>query len=330
MWEVNLALLPALFTALYFFGFRAIVVIAMSVLGAMAGEVLVATVLMGKPIPLRDGSAVVTGILLAFCLPAALPWWIAFIGGFIAIVFGKQAYGGLGQNIFNPAHVARAILLTSWPLHMTTWVKPGVAAGIIGPLPSLDGITQATPLGMLKETLKNSELMATLSASGTTALQYTFDHLQIKWVDLLTGNIGGSLGETGKIALLAGAIFLLVRGHISWHIPGTMIGTVFLGTLLVTGQLEMAVFYLLTVGLFVGAFFMATDMVTSPLTKTGHLVFGFGCGVITLLIRMKGGYPEGVCYSILIMNAFVPLIDRFTVPQRYGEKPRQIPQEVKA
>jgi electron transport complex protein RnfD len=244
-----------------------------------------------------------------------LPLWIVFIGGFLGIVLGKQVYGGLGQNIFNPAHVARAILLASWPLQMTTWVKPGIS---IDYQLSLDGFTQATPLGFLKETLRNPETMASLQASATSALQHTFAQLDIGWANLLTGSMGGSLGETGKIALLLGGLYLLIRGHITWHIPATMIGTVFFGSLLFTGSPSMALFHLLAGGLFIGAFFMATDMVTSPMTRLGQGIFGVGCGLITLLIRFKGGYPEGVCYSILIMNSLVPLIDRFTAPRRFG------------
>lgn len=327
MWEVTLALVPAFLVSVHVFGGRAVVVTLCGVLGAVAGEALVQAFFQKKPLTLADGSAVLTGVLMAFCVPAALPWWTAFIGGFAGIVFGKQCYGGLGQNIFNPAHIARAILLASWPVYMTTWLKPGVATGWIGPLP--DGVTAATPLGLMKETLRNPDLMHSLAASGTTALQHTFHELQIGWTNLLTGTIGGSLGETGKLALLLGGIFLLIRHHITWHTPVTMMGTVFLGTLLITRDPQMAFFHLLSGGLFLGAFFMATDMVTTPMTKVGHLIFGFGCGAITLLIRFKGGYPEGVCYSILIMNAFVPLIDRFTVPRRFGEV-RAPAQEVKA
>ncbi len=309
MWEVNLALLPAFLVSLYVFGGRALVVTVFAVLGAVAGEAMVQACFLKKPVPLADGSAVLTGVLMAFCVPAALPWWTAFIGGFAGIVFGKQIYGGLGQNIFNPAHIARAILLASWPVYMTTWLKPGAAAGWFG---AVDGLTAATPLGLMKETLRNPDLMNTLQASGTTILQYTFQTLDIGWSNLLVGTIGGSLGETSKIALLLGGIFLLVRRHISWHTPVTMMGTVFLGALLITRDPSLAFFHLFSGGLFLGAFFMATDMVTSPMTKTGHLLFGAGCGAITLLIRFKGGYPEGVCYSILIMNAFVPLIDKWT------------------
>lgn len=327
MWEVNIALAPALIMALYFFGARAAVIVGMTVLGAVAAEAMVQKWFLGTPLTLGDGSAVLTGILLAFCVPAALPWWVAFIGGFVAVVLGKQVYGGLGQNIFNPAHVARAILLASWPVYMTTWLKPGMASGAIGTLP--DGITGATPLGFMKEALRDTQVMEQITASGTTMVQYAFTKLNISWSDLFLGNIAGSLGETSKIALLIGCAYLLIRGHITWQIPATMVATVALGTLLIERDPSMMLYHLLSGGLFIGAIFMATDMVTSPMTTTGHLIFGFGCGAITLLIRLKGGYPEGVCYSILIMNAIVPLIDRFTVPAKFGQvDPRS--QEAKA
>jgi electron transport complex protein RnfD len=214
---------------------------------------------------------------------------------------------------------------------MTTWLKPGMGTGWMGALP--DGVTQATPLGFLKEAMRNSDVVTQVTASGTALydglLNHTFSTLHIGWTDLLVGNISGSLGETCKVALLIGGLYLLIRGHITWHIPATMMGTVFLGSLLVTGHLNMALFHLLAGGLFIGAFFMATDMVTCPMTFPGHLLFGFGCGAITLLIRFKGGYPEGVCYSILIMNALVPLIDRFIVPRKFGTT-LPAAQEVKA
>jgi len=329
MWEVNLALLPALFTAFWVFGARALVVTGCSIMGAFFGEFLVQVFFMKKPHSLLDGSAFLTGLLMAFCVPAALPAWVAFVGGFIATVFGKQVFGGLGQNIFNPAHVARAILLASWPVFMTTWLKPGVDAGFWALPSSLDGLTAATPLGLYKETFRNPELMTSLQASGTTLLNYVFTELHLSWGDLLLGKMGGSLGETGKLGLLLGAAFLFVRGHITWPVPAAMIGTAFLGALVAHGSLSMAFFHLLTGGLIIGAFFMATDMVTCPMTPVGQIIFGVGCGAITLLIRLKGGYPEGVCYSILIMNSLVPLIDRFTIPRTFGEV-APVPQEAKA
>lgn len=314
MWDVNLAMLPALIMAIHNFGTRAALVVLLSVLGAVSAEFLIQKILLKKPSSLPDGSAIVTGILLAFCVPAALPLWIAFLGGFIAIALGKQVYGGLGQNIFNPAHVARAILLASWPVYMTTWLKPGQAFSS-----GVDAITTATPLGLLKETARNSDLVNQLAASGTSLAGHVMKELQVTFYDLFMGfNFSGSIGETSKLALLIGGFYLLVRGHISWHGPLSMIATVFFGAWIVGGSFEYALFHLLTGGLIIGALFMVTDMVTSPMTSKGHLLFGFCCGAITLLIRLKGGYPEGVCYSILIMNAFVPLIDKLMIPRKFG------------
>lgn len=316
MWDVNLALAPALAMALYNFGPRAALVILASVAGAVAAEFLIQKFLMHKPVAIADGSAVVTGLLLAFCLPAALPLWIAFIGGFVAIALGKQVYGGLGQNIFNPAHVARAILLGSWPVYMTTWLKP---ASDIGLAPITDAFTCATPLGAMKEAARDLDLLNTLATAGTSLTDHVMAKLSITFSDLFMGfNFSGSLGETSKLALLIGGLYLLFRGHISLHGPLTMLATVFAGAFIFGGSFNYALFHLLTGGLMIGAIFMVTDMVTSPMTRTGHVIFGFGCGAITLLIRMKGGYPEGVCYSILIMNAFVPLIDKFTAPRKFG------------
>lgn len=315
MWDVNISLIPALAMAIFNFGARAALVVFCSVLGAVAAEYLIQKFLMKKQVCLYDGSAVVTGILLAFCLPAALPLWIAFVGGFIAIALGKQAYGGLGQNIFNPAHVARAFLLGSWPVYMTTWLKPGIAMSTA----VTDAVTCATPLGIIKTAGRDPELMKSLSEKGTTLVAYVFDQLQITFSDLFWGlNFSGSLGETSKAALLIGGIYLLIRGHITWHAPAAMCATVFFGALIFGGTFEYALFHLLTGGLIIGALFMITDMVTSPMTGKGQLLFGFGCGALTLLIRMKGGYPEGVCYSILIMNSLVPLIDKITVPVKFG------------
>ena len=206
---------------------------------------------------------------------------------------------------------------------MTTWLKPGSYCSAANCLP--DGLSGATPLAVLKGISKNTELVNQLQASGTSIVTHALTQLNITFSDMFIGNIGGSLGETSKLALLLGGIFILLRGHITWHAPVTMIGTVFAGAFIFGGSMDFALYHLLAGGLFIGAIFMVTDMVTSPMTTTGHLIFGFGCGAITLLIRLKGGYPEGVCYSILIMNAFVPLIDKFTVPRKFGTE-----KEVKA
>ena len=315
MWEVNLALVPIIIMAVYNFGLRALLIILLSTLGAVTAEFLIQKYLRNIPTTISDGSAVVTGILLAMCLPVAIPLWIAFVGGFIGIALGKQVYGGIGQNIFNPAHVARAILLASWPVYMNTWLKPGFTTAIS----TVDAVTTATPLGLLKETAKNSSLMANLADNHFSIIDYIFSNLHITFSDLFYGiNISGSIGETSKLAILIGAIYLLCRKHISLSAPIAMLATVFLGAFAYSESFEYASFHLLTGGLFLGAFFMVTDMVTSPINTLGKIVFGIGCGAIALLIRIKGGYPEGVCYSILIMNAFVPLIDKFCKPRRFG------------
>lgn len=318
MWEVNLALLLILIMSVNNFGIRAFYVVLMSVLGSLAAEFLIQKYMLKKKVTIKDGSAVVTGLLLGFCLPVAIPLWISFVGGFIAIGLGKQVFGGLGNNIFNPAHVARAILLASWPVYMNTWLKPGVK----NVLSNVDAITTATPLTFLKETAKNTELMNQLSNRGVSLVQYVLNKLDISFADMFLGlKISGSLGETCKLAILLGGLFLIIRRHVDWRTPLSMFVTVFLGALLISGSLEYATFHILAGGLFLGAFFMATDMVTSPVTKDGRILFGICCGAITLLIRLKGGYPEGVCYSILIMNAFTPLIDKYIKPRRFGTLP---------
>lgn len=289
MRDVLIALIPALIASLYFFGWAAAKVIITCILAAVLSEA-VAQKIMKREVTIDDGSAVVTGLLLAFCLPSTLPLWMAAIGAVVAIIIGKQMFGGLGNNIFNPALIGRAVLLASWPVAMTSWVAP------------LDGVTTATPLGMLKQ--------------GVIAEQ-----LPSLW-NLFIGNVGGSLGETSAVALILGGIYLLYKGHIDWRIPFSYLGTVFVFTLIVgfvIGEgLWYPLFHLLSGGLFLGAFFMATDWVTSPITKKGKIIFGIGCGLLTVIIRLMGGYPEGVCYSILLMNMITPLIDRYTKARVFG------------
>jgi electron transport complex protein RnfD len=287
MRDVLLALSPALVAAIYFFGFGAIKVIFTCIIVAMFSEFL-AQKIRGQAITLNDYSAVVTGLLLAFCLPAGLPCWMAAIGALIAIIVGKQLFGGLGNNLFNPALVGRAVLLASWPAAMTKWIKP------------FDGLTTATPLGMLKA-----------GHSDLPSLKQLF-----------IGNVGGSLGETCALALLLGAVYLFYKGQINWRIPFSYLGTVFVLTAIwgwtQGNSWEYPIYHLLSGGLILGAFFMATDWVTSPITPKGKLVFGIGCGLLTVLIRLQGGYPEGVCYSILLMNMATPLIDRYTKRRVFG------------
>lgn len=289
--------------AVYFFRLSAAAVIAVSTAAAVISEAVCQKV-RGREITIRDGSAVITGLLLAFCLSPTTPLWIAAVGSAGAIILGKQFFGGLGHNVFNPALVGRAILLASWPAAVTTFVQP------------VDGITAATPLAPLKE-------LAQLGFAGPSA-----DRLIAQLPSLgnmFVGNIAGSLGETSVAALLLGAAYLLYRGHIDWRIPGTYLGTVFVLTAIYAfaaggHALFFPLYHLLSGGLILGAFFMATDWVTSPITKRGRLIFGLGCGILTVIIRLKGGYPEGVCYSILLMNCATPLIDRYTKPKVYGRR----------
>ena len=287
MWAVTLSLLPAGIAGIIIFGLTSLWVILVAMVSAVLTEAVIQK-LRRRNLTIFDGSAVLTGLLLAFCLPPAVPLWMAAFGSFVAIAIGKQAFGGLGQNIFNPALVGRAFLLAAWPTQMTTWIKPWH---------NFDGVTGATPL-----------------AESFTGVSYT---------DLLIGNRAGCIGEVCIIALLAGALFLLISRYISWHIPFSFIATVAIFTWIFGAEGLFGgewLFHILSGGLILGAFFMATDYVTSPLTNKGKLIFGFGCGLITAVIRIWGGYPEGVCYAILMMNAASPLIDRYTKPKRFGAR----------
>jgi len=289
MWSVNLSLLPAICGAFYFFGFYALEVILSSIISAVATEVIIQKFFLKKPVTISDGSAVTTGILLAFSLPSSVPLWIPAIGSFVAIAIAKQCFGGLGWNVFNPAMIGRAFLLISWPVEMTTWISP-------------DGITGASPLGILKE-------------EGFEKVIENFGNRWIMYYALFIGNIRGSLGETSCLLLLIGAAYLFYKRYISWHIPISFLFTVALLTL-ITGRDPL--FAILSGGCILGAFFIATDMVTSPVTKIGQLIFGAGVGTLIVLIRAKAGYPEGVCYAILLMNTLTPLIDRYIKPKPYG------------
>ena len=282
MQSVIVALLPALAVAGYVFGMRTFLIVALCVASCVVTEAV-----MKKPITVSDWSAVVTGLLLAFNLPITAPWWMCIIGSVFAIALVKQCFGGLGHNFMNPALAARAFLVASWPTHMT-----GTAY-----IPLADTFTTATPLGILKEGLDLTALPSNL--------------------DMFLGINGvyGSIGEISALALLIGGIYLIVRGVISWRIPAVYLATVAVLSL-VFGQ--DPIFQLCSGGLMLGAFFMATDYVSSPSTPVGQIIFAFGCGLITMIIRMFGGYPEGVSYSILLMNVAAPLIERFTRPRIYG------------
>ncbi len=302
MRSVVIALSPATVMGVYLFGIHALLVVLICTGSAVAIEAICQRAL-GRKITLSDWSATVTGLLMALNLPPGSPWWIAFLGSGIAIVLGKQIYGGLGHNPFNPVLVARVILLISFPVQMTTWWQPRVPFFKIA-----DVVTTATPLGEMKTHLMLRESLEGFKMGGL--------------VDPLVGNIGGCIGEVSAIALALGGIYLLARKVISWHTPAAFLGTVFLTTVFVwvlnPERFINPFFHLFTGGLFLGAVYMATDLVTSPVTKSGMILFGVGCGFITFVIRVFGGYPEGVSFSILLMNAATPLIDRFTAPKPFG------------
>lgn len=302
MRKVIYALLPATALSIYFFGLPALSVLLICTLGCMAFEAL-ANRLMKKPVSLADGSAALTGILLALNMPPSSPWWLSLFGAGVAILIGKQVYGGLGYNLFNPALVARVVLLISFPLQMTSWTSPA-------PLGSgIDAVSTATPLGAMKTAVMLTGKLPETAHSGFS--------------DYLLGNMGGSLGEVSALALLLGGLYLLWRRIITWHTPVAFIGTVVILSgifwAISPDKYPSPLFHLLTGGLMLGAFFMATDMVTSPVTGKGMLIFGFGCGLLTVLIRLFGGYPEGVSFAILLMNAATPLIDRYCRPKIYGQ-----------
>jgi len=299
MWTVSLALLPATLGSVYFFGLAALWVTGLCILASMASEWLVLR-MTGKQAPLTDGSAVLTGLLLGLNLPPSSPAYVPIIGAFVAVGITKQLFGGLGYNIFNPALIGRAFVLITWPRAITTWSAPGVGFNPV------DATTTATPLGLLKE-------------DGLAALLEHFDGYEGVYKSLFFGNTGGSLGETSVLLLLMGVALLMYKRYITWHIPLSFIGTVavvawIFGSDPETGKLALfagdPLFHVLSGGLMLGAFFMATDYVTVPSVRSGQLVFGIGCGLITMLIRLKGGFPEGVMFAILLMNCFTPVIDR--------------------
>jgi electron transport complex protein RnfD len=307
MYGVVISLVPAMLVTLYMFGIGALIVTAISIIACVLTEMLVQKYLIRTDITIRDGSAIVTGLLLAFNLPANLPWWMVVLGAVFAIGIGKMTYGGLGNNPFNPALIGRVFLLISFPVQMTSWPLP-----IASRMQYLDAATGATPLSLMKEGIRSGETVSGI-------MQQIPDHMQ-----LFLGQMGGSLGEISALALVAGFAWMLYKRIITWHIPVFTVATVFI----FTGILWWAnpdknaspVFHILTGGLMLGAIYMATDYVTSPMTKAGMIIYAVGIGLITVIIRVFGAYPEGVAFSILIMNAFVPLINKFIKPTRFGKE----------
>lgn len=308
MYGVILALIPALIISIYNFGLGAIVVTATAVVSCMLFEHLIQKFLLKQETTVWDGSAMITGLLLAFNLPSNLPIFIIVIGALVAIGIGKMSFGGLGNNPFNPALVGRVFLLISYPVQMTSWP---LAKSL--PFSYTDVTTGATPLTVMKEALANGELPTNILNEIPS------------YRDLFLGLQGGSAGEMAGIAILVGLGFMLFRKIITWHIPVAVITSVFIftGILHWTNPMMYAppMFHLLSGGLFLGAVFMATDYSSSPMSKKGALIFGVGIGVLTVAIRTFGAYPEGISFAILIMNAFVPLIDKYIKPKRFGEKP---------
>lgn len=303
MLDVIIALIPALFAGVFYFGFRALTLTVTAVVFAVVTEAVMQKIL-GKPITVNDLSAAVTGILIAFNVPVTLPLWIVAIGSIFAIAIAKQCFGGLGFNFINPALAARAMMLASWPVRMTGWVIPGA-----------DAVSTATPLGLIK-TGTDALTSATHWESGVEAAGQALPGL---W-DMFIGNIGGCIGETSTLALIIGGAYLLFRKVINLRIPVSYIATVAVLAFFFGGlDSTVMVYHILAGGLFLGAIFMATDYSTSPMTPKGQIIFGIGCGFLTSVIRFYGGYPEGVSYSILIMNIATPLIDKYTMPRKFGE-----------
>ncbi|NOZ61524.1 MAG: RnfABCDGE type electron transport complex subunit D [Calditrichaeota bacterium] len=337
MFGVVIALLPAAIGGVYFFGAQAAWTIVLAILSAMITEALIEK-LTKKPITIADGSAIVTGILLAFNVPPEVPWWIPVIGSAFAIAIGKIPFGGLGYNPMNPALLGRAFLLASWPSHMTIFKVAPRGGSLSGINPhaivnyGLDAITSATPLNVFKtqrgilsewrDVLKSGIENPVLQAKANLA-NNAISQLSDSYANLFWGKVGGCIGETSVFLLLIGALYLIYKRYIGLRIPLTYIGTVALLTWIFAGTEGFfsgdPLFQVLSGGLILGAFFMATDMVTSPVTPKGRVWFGFGCGVITVIIRLVGGYPEGVSYSILLMNLTVPLLDRYTKPKTFGK-----------
>jgi len=310
MYGVVIALVPAFLATIWFFGWAAIIVTAVSVVSCIIFEFLIQKFILRKKPAVSDGSAIVTGLLLAFCLPTNLHPGLVILGALVAIGIGKMTFGGLGNNPFNPALVGRVFLFLSFPVQMTTWPVPsGFKTSYT------DAITGATPLSILNENYDKIAIDKVMADPGLAMPDYQ----QLFW-----GNTGGSLGEIAAFALILGLVYMLIRKIITWHIPVSILltVTVFTGTLWLTNPEANAdpLYHLMTGGLLLGAIFMATDYVTSPMSKKGMIVYGIGIGIITVLIRRFGAYPEGVQFAILIMNAFTPLINIYLKPSRFGEE----------
>lgn len=310
MWTVVGSLVPIVLAAAYFFGLAALLVIAAATLGACGAEAA-----FGKPHAVRDGSAVITGVLLGLCLPPAFPIWMSALGGAFGIVIGKTLFGGLGQNPFNPALIGRAFLQGSMPTAITSFTPPGGGFWTIHPsnltwpfmqVPKADLVTSATPLGLMK-----------------------FDRVSSPLLNLVLGNTGGSLGETSGLVILACGLFLIWKGYVNWRIPAAVLGTAALFATIAHAfgpdRYPTGLFTIFSGGILLGAFFMATDYVTAPVTNPGRWLFGALIGLLVVLIRFWGGLPEGVMYAILLSNCMVPFLNRATQPRTFGAPGRMEP-----
>ncbi|MGD9972716.1 MAG: RnfABCDGE type electron transport complex subunit D [Desulfatirhabdiaceae bacterium] len=310
MWTVVACLMPPLILSVHIFGFQTLLITLVSVTACVATEAI-SQRLLGRPIQIRDGSAVITGLLLAYVIPPGAPFWMPITGAVMSIFVTKVLMGGLGYNIFNPALIGRAFLVATYPVAMTTaWLTPIRDAAIFTHMGrNVDAISAATPLYVLKH-------------EGMAALIDQFGPLKTIYRDFFIGLQPGCIGETSAFLILMGGIYLIYKHYITWHIPVSVIGSVALltwvfgGDSLFTGNPVLAV---LSGGVMLGAFFMATDYVTSPIQQTGKLIFGLGVGALTVLIRLKGGYPEGICYAILLMNPLTPTLDQWLKPKRFSE-----------
>jgi H+/Na+-translocating ferredoxin:NAD+ oxidoreductase subunit D len=309
MWTVVACLLPPLILSVFIFGLQTLIITLISVISCVATEAI-SQKLLNRPITIRDGSAVITGLLLAYIIPPGVPYWIPILGAVMSIYVAKHLLGGIGFNIFNPALIGRAFLLATFPVAMTSaWLAPIRDAAVFKYMGTgIDAVSTATPLYVLKH-------------YGMAAVLEKFGSLSTIYSDFFIGWRPGCIGETSALLLLIGGIYLLYKKYITWHIPISVIVSVgfftwvFGGEKLFTGNPLLAV---LSGGVILGAFFMATDYVTSPTQKTGKLIFGVGVGALTVLIRLKGGYPEGVCYAILLMNPLTPALETWFKPKRFA------------
>jgi Na+-translocating ferredoxin:NAD+ oxidoreductase subunit D len=311
MWTVSASLMPVLLLSIYNFGLRSLLITLVSIISCVVVEAISQKAL-GRTVSVTDGSAVLTGILLAFVIPPGVPWWLPIAGAVAAIFINKELMGGLGFNVWNPALVGRALLTASFPVYMTAaWLPPvdwGKASLDVYLGSGVDAVSTATPLYVLRH-------------YGVDALIQKFGSLSVIYENFFIGLRPGCIGETSALLLIAGGVFLMIRGIITWHIPVSTIGSVAVLSWIFGGETLFGgnpLVHVLSGGLMLGAFFMCTDYVTSPTMKTGQIVFGIGVGALTVLIRLKGGYPEGVCYAILLMNCLTPALDDWFQPKRFA------------